>query len=83
MAMERAVTATDCGGNRELVVDDEVGLLVPPRDPQAMAAALARLSDNSDLRKRLGIAARRRVVDHFSTEKRIYKLEALYRQVLE
>jgi len=82
MAMGRAVAATDCGGNRELVVDGEVGLLVPPRNPEAMAAALTRLIDNPDLRKRLGTAARQRVVEHFSTEKRIEKLEALYREVL-
>jgi glycosyltransferase involved in cell wall biosynthesis len=82
MAMGRAVAATDCGGNRELVIDGEVGLVVPPRDPDALAAALTRLIDDPDLRKRLGTAARRRVVNHFSTEKRIDKLEALYREVL-
>ena len=82
MAMQRSVVATDCGGNRELVVDGEVGLVVPPRDPDALAAALTRLIDDPDLRTRLGIAARKRVVEHFSTEKRIDKLEALYRKVL-
>ena len=83
MAMERAVAATDCGGNRELVVDGEVGVLVPPRDIEAMAAALMRLIEDPDLRSRLGSAARRRVVEDFSTEKRINKLEALYRQIVE
>ena len=80
--MQRAVVATDCGGNRELVVDGEVGLLVPPRDPDAIASALTRLIGDPDLRAQLGAAARRRVVQHFSTEKRIDKLEALYRQIL-
>ena len=83
MAMERSVVATDCGGNRELVVDGEVGLVVPPRDVKAMATALTRLIESPGLRQRLGNAARRRVVEHFSTEKRIDKLEALYREVLE
>lgn len=82
MALERAVIATDCGGNRELVVDGEVGLVVPPRDPAAMAAALMRLIENPELRNRLGAAARRRVVEHFSTEKRIDRLEELYRKIL-
>jgi len=82
MAMERSVIATDCGGNRELVVDGEVGLVVPPRDIDALAKALARLIDDDDLRHRLGTAARKRVIKQFSTEKRIEKLEALYRQVL-
>jgi glycosyltransferase involved in cell wall biosynthesis len=82
MAMQRPVVATNCGGNRELVVDGEVGLVVPPRDPDAFAAALTRLIEDPDLRERLGTAARRRVVEHFSTEKRIDKLEALYRRIL-
>ena len=82
MAMQRPVVATDCGGNRELVIDGEVGLLVPPRDPDALAAALILLIDDDDLRHRLGVAARKRVVERFSTEKRIEKLEALYQAVL-
>jgi glycosyltransferase involved in cell wall biosynthesis len=82
MAMERAVVATDCGGNRELVSSDEVGLLVPPRDVDALAAALIRLLDDPTLRQELGAAARQRVVGHFSTEQRIEKLEALYRRII-
>ena len=82
MAMQRSVVATDCGGNRELVVDGEVGLVVPPRDPDALAAALARLIDDPDLRKRLGTAGRKRVIEHFSTERRIDRLEELYRRIL-
>lgn len=82
MTMGRAVVSTDCGGNQELVVDGEVGLVVPPRDIDALAAALSRLINDPDLRERLGSAARMRVMRHFSTEKRIDKLEALYRAVL-
>jgi glycosyltransferase involved in cell wall biosynthesis len=83
MAMECAVVATECGGNSELVVDGEVGLLVPPGDTTALAGALDRLLGEPDLRRGFGIAARKRVVEHFSTEKRIDRLEALYRRVLE
>ena len=83
MSMQRSVVATDCGGNLELVIDGEVGLVVPSRDPEALAAALARLIGDPDLRGPFGAAGRRRVVDHFSTEKRIDKLEKLYRRVLE
>jgi glycosyltransferase involved in cell wall biosynthesis len=82
MAMGRAVVATDCGGNRELVIDGEVGLLVPPRDIGAMARALTRLLEDPDLRQRLGIAARKRVIGHFTTEHRIDRLETLYRALL-
>jgi glycosyltransferase involved in cell wall biosynthesis len=82
MAMQRAVVATDCGGNRELVIDGEVGLLVPPRDIDALAVALDRLLDDAELRRRLGTAARKRVVKHFTTTRRIEKLEAVYREIL-
>jgi rhamnosyl/mannosyltransferase len=57
-------------------------LLVPPRDVDALAGALRRLLEEQDLRQRLGAAARRRVLDHFTTEQRIEKLEVLYRWIL-
>jgi glycosyltransferase involved in cell wall biosynthesis len=82
MALGRAVVATDCGGNRELVVDGEVGLLVSPRDVEALAAALERLLDEPGLRDRLGRAARQRVLDRFTTEHRVDRLEVLYQNVL-
>ena len=82
MAMERAVVGTDCGGNRELVIDGEVGLLVPPRDVSALAAAIEQLLGNAPLRTRLGKAARQRVVTHFSTEHRLDRLETLYRNLV-
>jgi glycosyltransferase involved in cell wall biosynthesis len=50
------VVATDIRGSREEVVPDETGLLVPVRDPNALAAALARLAGDAALRARLGTA---------------------------
>lgn len=81
MAMARPVVATDCGGNRELVTDGEVGLLVPPRDVAALAMALDRLLADGQLRTRFGIAGRRRVVELFSLDRRLDALERLYREV--
>jgi len=65
------------------VIDGEVGLLVPPRDVSALAAAMERLLGNTSLRARLGRAARQRVISHFSTERRLDKLESLYQQIVE
>ncbi len=81
MALERAVVATDCGGNRELVTP-EAGLLVPPRDTEAMAGAIGRLADDEVLRARLGRAARPRIERDFSTARRIDRLETLYAQLV-
>ncbi len=81
MAMERAVVATDCAGNRELVLDGEVGLLVPQKDVPALASALDRLLGDPGLRERMGKAGRRRVLEGFSTEVRLDRLEELYRRL--
>ena len=51
------------GGVAEIVEDGRTGLLVPPGDEAALAAAIARLLDDEPLRRRLGSAARRQVAD--------------------
>jgi glycosyltransferase involved in cell wall biosynthesis len=66
MAHGRPVVATSVGGLRDLVVDGETGLLVPPRDPRALGAALRRLLADPDLRHRLGAAGRQRAQERFS-----------------
>jgi glycosyltransferase involved in cell wall biosynthesis len=66
MAHARAVVATPVGGHRDLVVDGETGLLVPPRDATALRGALQRLLADPELRGRLGAAARERVRERLS-----------------
>ncbi|MEW5724311.1 MAG: glycosyltransferase family 4 protein [Thermodesulfobacteriota bacterium] len=61
MAAGLAVVATRVGGIPDLVSSDEIGRLVPPRDPEALGAVLAELAGRPDLRRRLGQAARRRI----------------------
>jgi glycosyltransferase involved in cell wall biosynthesis len=60
MAHGRPVVAGAVGGLLDLVVDGQTGLLVPPRDPVALRAALERLLADSALRHRLGVAGRDR-----------------------
>lgn len=57
--------ASAVGGVTDVVVDGETGLLVPPGDPQSLAAALARLAADPELRRSMGEAARRRVQERF------------------
>ena len=66
MAHGRPVVATRVGGLRDLVVDGETGLVVPPRDVRALRAALERLLADRGLRHRLGAAGRRRAAERFS-----------------
>jgi glycosyltransferase involved in cell wall biosynthesis len=63
MAHARPVVASAVGGLPDLVVDGETGLLVPPRDPKALRAALDRLLADAALRRRLGLAARARIAE--------------------
>jgi glycosyltransferase involved in cell wall biosynthesis len=66
MASGKPLVATDIPGCREAVVDGETGLLVPPKNPIALAAALQKLIESPELRARMGIAGRRRVEQYFS-----------------
>lgn len=65
MAAGLPVVASDVGGLRELVVEGETGLLVPPADPEALAAALQGLLADRALRRRLGAAGRARAEARF------------------
>lgn len=56
MVKGKAVVATHVGGNSDMVVDGETGLLVTPSDVPALAAAMQRLADDAALRERLGAA---------------------------
>jgi glycosyltransferase involved in cell wall biosynthesis len=66
MAHGRPVVAGAVGGLLDLVVDEETGLLVPPRDVAALRAALQRLLGDAELRRRFGANARERIREHFS-----------------
>ncbi len=83
MAVGLPVVATAVDGTPELVVDGETGLLVPPRDPAAFAAALTKLLADPDLRRRLGQAGRQRVDSGFSDVAMAAATDRLYRQLLD
>jgi glycosyltransferase involved in cell wall biosynthesis len=78
MASARPVVATPVGGTPELVEAGETGLLVPPRDPDALAGALRRLLGDPDLRRRLGEAGERRVRERFTLDAMCARVLAIY-----
>ena len=82
MAAGLPVVATAVGGVPELVVDGETGLLVPPRDAEALAQALDRLVRDRELRGRLGDAGRRRAEELFDLPPFRRAHLALYRSLL-
>jgi len=82
LACERPVVATNVAGMPELVVDGETGLLVPPRDPAALAAAISRLAGDPTLAQTMARAGRKRVEAHFSLRAKLDATEALYRRLV-
>jgi glycosyltransferase involved in cell wall biosynthesis len=82
MAQGVAPVVTDCGGSPELVTEGVNGLVVPVNDSGALAAAIARLHDDPDLRGRLGAAARERIRNDFRIEDTIAKTLELYRSLV-
>ena len=82
MAMQKPVIATDAGGNRELVESREVGWLIPMRDRVALTKALLEVIEDRERAERVGRAAREHVVNGFSKELRITRLENLYAEIL-
>lgn len=76
-----AVVATRFGGIPEIVLDGQTGLLVPPSDPPALAAAIRRLAGDPDLRLALGRAGRARVEELFSWQHCVDLMENVYRNV--
>jgi len=68
MARGLPIVATDVDGCGEAIINEVSGLLVPPRNPQLLANAMAKLLNNTELSKRLSEGARSRFVTVFSTE---------------
>jgi len=78
MALRIPVVATDVGGTSELLQDGIHGLLVPPRDPVALANAIEKTLDDRDATARQVAAARTRVEGELSFDARMRKLENIY-----
>jgi glycosyltransferase involved in cell wall biosynthesis len=81
MAAGLPVIATRVGGNPEAVVHGKTGLLVPPRNPPAMAKAILKLT-RASARRQMGKAGRERVVKHYSQRACVQHYEQLYQEAL-
>ena len=82
MACGVPVVAAAVGGLRDTVVDHGTGLHVPPRDPEAIASALATLLDNPTLRAELGNAGRLRARTRYSWDRVAAETEKAYQQAV-
>jgi len=82
MAMGLPVIASNIGGCREEVVDNETGILVPPHDIESLASAIMKLYKNSKLRERMGSNGRKRAEQMFDERKVIEKEIGVFEMLL-
>jgi len=82
MACGVPVVATTAGALPEVVENETTGILVPPRDANALAKAIRRLLRDEPLRQAMGAEGRRRVESNFTWEKAAEKTLEVYREVL-
>jgi glycosyltransferase involved in cell wall biosynthesis len=83
MAMQKAVIATDVNGARELMVDGKTGLIVPPKEPEALAEAIAKITDSPDMLAEFGKAGHERVGRDFTISAMADNLECYLLQKLK
>ena len=82
MAAALPVIGARSGAIPDILIEDETGLLVPPADVDAQAAAIQQLLADPALAQRMGAAGRRHVAHHFSIDHQVQQLCELYEEVL-
>ncbi|HAE40206.1 MAG TPA: glycosyltransferase family 1 protein, partial [Candidatus Riflebacteria bacterium] len=82
-ACEVPTVATRIYGIIDAVVENETGLLVSCGDSDLLAESLLKLIDDPELRIQLGKAARKRVVEHFSSNSNSDELVSLYKKLID
>ncbi|HLD69460.1 MAG TPA: glycosyltransferase family 4 protein, partial [Candidatus Omnitrophota bacterium] len=82
MAAGLPVVASRAGGIPE-TLNDDAGILVKPRNPKELAAAIVRLAKDENLRKTLGQAGHKRAFEFFNIERMVRDYENLYRALLK
>ncbi len=82
MASSKPVVTTRVGGNPEIVADGETGLLVPPADGHALAAAILSILEDKEAALKFGRAGRKRVEERFSLDVMLRNYENLFEHVI-
>jgi len=83
MAVGKPIIATDVGGVKEIVEDDNTGILVPPADPKAMGDAIVKLINNKEKAIKMGMNGRKRAESFFNMDFMLTKYERLYQDLLK
>ena len=80
LAVETPVVSTRCGGPEEILEDGVTGLLVPVKDPLAMAEAIVRLPVGPDHRARMGASGRIQVSEHFGVDRYVQGIQRVLQE---
>ena len=80
--MRLPIVATDIRGCRQVVEPGLNGLLVPPRDPAALADAIGLLAGDPERRVRMGVAGREKALREFDQQRCIDLTLSVYRQLI-
>lgn len=82
MSLETCPVITAIPGNKELVIQNESGLVVPTHNGAAIAQAIHYLYENPEAKSRMAANAKRRINEHFNTSQTILQLDAWYRSFI-
>ncbi|MBU4345581.1 MAG: glycosyltransferase family 4 protein, partial [Desulfobacteraceae bacterium] len=83
MAMAKPIVATNIDGITEQITDGVNGILVPPKDPSALAKTVVRVLNDKELARTMGLSAREKVKQEFSVEKMVAETEKVYLSLLK
>ena len=82
MAMTKPIIATNIDGIKEQIIDGKTGILIPHKDPSAIAEAILKLSKDEQCAQNIGWEARKRVEKEFSLEKMVNTTEQIYQSLI-
>ena len=83
MVLGKPVVATKVGGIVDVVKDGKTGILIPPRDADALAKAIITLLKDEELAQRMGETGKRRIDERFSAETMVKKITEVYEKLIE
>ena len=83
MAMAKPIVATSIDGITEQITDGVNGILVPPKDPSALAKAIIKVINDKESARNMGLSARKKVEREFSVEKMAAETEKVYMSLLK
>lgn len=82
MAGGKPMIVTDAGGNAEAIINNKTGLVVPPKDIDALAQAILKMIHNPEMMRKYGDNAKKRAISEFSLERCVDENRLLYQEVL-